>query len=80
MYFKSLLSLLLLCTSTYSETLDNLTAQQNEAVSSELNWLTMYMDELEQYLSKKVLVVSSNIDHYFMRIRISILHKSLIIQ
>lgn len=65
MYFKSLLSLLLLCTSTYSETLDNLTAQQNVAVSSELNWLSMYMDELEQYLSKKVLVVSSNIDHLF---------------
>lgn len=65
MYFKSLLSFLLLCTTAYSETLDPLTAQQSKTESGKLSWHTEQMDELGQYLSKKVSVVSSNIDHLF---------------
>ncbi|MDD5211076.1 MAG: hypothetical protein PHV62_01565 [Sulfuricurvum sp.] len=65
MYSKSLLCSLLLCTVTYSDTLNPLTAQQNGTASGELSWLTTHMDELEQYLSKKVRVVSSNIDRLF---------------
>lgn len=65
MYFKPLLSFLLLCATAYSQTVDPLTARQDETESGKLSWLTAQMDEMEQYLSKKVRVVSSNIDHLF---------------
>lgn len=62
MYSRSLLSFLLICTTVYSESLDSLSVQQNETQSGELSWFTTHMDDVEQYLSKKVSIVSSNLD------------------
>ena len=62
MYSRSLFLCSLLCTYTFANTTETLAAQHNETASGELSWLTTNMDDLEQYLSKKVQVISSNMD------------------
>lgn len=62
MVTRSFLAFLLICTSVYSESLEPLTEQPSQTVSDESGLFTAHMDDLEQYLSKKVSIVSSNMD------------------
>lgn len=62
MYSKSLLVAMLISSTLFSETVLPQVVQQNNPSSSDFDWLTTRMDNLEQYLSKKVSVIASNVD------------------
>lgn len=64
MYSRSLLAFLFIYTTVYSDSLDSLRVEQNETASGELSWFTTHMDDLEQYLSKKVMITSSKLDRF----------------
>lgn len=62
MFLRSFFTSLLLITSSYSQLLDPIAPEHNETASGELSWITSNLDDLERYLSQKVMIISSNTD------------------